>query len=456
MVEIDFKNQAAFDAYNKKHKMRKSTKVNIGGKETTAGDAEGGGAKGAPKPGSSASPDDVMNATLGGEKIGDIIDNEDHPNYDKAMDYVSSFDPDDEKVVSGPGKGGGIKGPKPGDDWNQDSVMSATIGDNKVGDILGNEDHPDYSKALKYIMQFDPDDEKVVSGPGKGGDKESGPDLSKYSYDELGNAMNNLGNEAVKLDKHLETAMDNVKEYGPDEENFYGEKYGDVLKKVNADFEKNEKLQNQVMAQMDKLRNANESVNESVSRKRTTVKEIKTWMKTLEENRYKKTYNSDCRRVAWLVNNNLSEDYESMPISMRKKWSKAAYGRERQLAKEFLKSKRNETKLKESIRGIVKGLITEATTYKGVFDYNPKDPHKAGRSFEDMFDGADYGYSESWDTYGWNDQNNHDKAVEEYHKEMFKIVDGYVAANKKAQSFWKTKDKIFKKWRKTDGSKSGD
>ena len=268
--EIDFKNQKAFDAYNKKHKMRKSTKVNIGGKETTAGDAEGGGAKGAPKPGSSASPDDVMNATLGGEKIGDIIDNEDHPNYDKAMKYVLSFDPDDEKVVSGPGKGGGIKGPKPGDDWNQDSVMSATIGDNKVGDILGNEDHPDYSKALKYIMQFDPDDEKVVSGPGQ-----------------------------------------------------------------------------------------KEGVRESVSRKRTTVKEVKTWMRTLEENRYKKTYQSDCRRVAWLVNNNLSEDYESMPISMRKKWSKAAYGRERQLAVEFLKHKRNEAKLKESIRKIVSRLIND-------------------------------------------------------------------------------------------------
>ena len=307
--EIDFKNQKAFDAYNKKHKMRKSTKVNIGGKETTAGSAERGGAddyapdgghynaaqavddlEGAPKPGSSASPDDVMNATLGGEKIGDIIDNEDHPNYDKAMKYVLSFDPDDEKVVSGPGKGGGalpvgkkklkhpsgqdqygkIKGPKPGDDWNQDSVMSATIGDNKVGDILGYEDHPDYSKALKYIMQFDPDDEKVVSGPGQ-----------------------------------------------------------------------------------------KEGVRESVSRKRTTVKEVKTWMRTLEENRYKKTYQSDCRRVAWLVNNNLSEDYESMPISMRKKWSKAAYGRERQLAREFVKHKRNEAKLKESIRKIVSRLIND-------------------------------------------------------------------------------------------------
>ncbi len=90
--------------------------------------------------------------------------------------------------------------------------------------------------------------------------------------------------------------------------------------------------------------------------KRTTVKEIKTWMKTLEENRYKKTYNSDCRRVAWFVNNNLSEDYESMPISMRKKWSKASYGRERFLAKEFLKHKRAEQKLRESVRKIIKQI----------------------------------------------------------------------------------------------------
>ena len=98
---------------------------------------------------------------------------------------------------------------------------------------------------------------------------------------------------------------------------------------------------------------------ESWGSKKTTVKEIAKWMKTLEENRYKKTYNSDARRVAWLVNNNLSEDYESMPISMRKKWSKAAYGRERQLAVEFLKHKRNEAKLKESIRKIVTRLIND-------------------------------------------------------------------------------------------------
>ena len=91
--------------------------------------------------------------------------------------------------------------------------------------------------------------------------------------------------------------------------------------------------------------------------RKTTVKEVKKWFKTLEENRYKKTYASDARRVSWLVNNNLSEDYESMPISMKKKWSKAAYGRERFLAKEFVKHKKAEQKLRESIRKIIKRLV---------------------------------------------------------------------------------------------------
>ena len=90
---------------------------------------------------------------------------------------------------------------------------------------------------------------------------------------------------------------------------------------------------------------------------KTTVKEIKKWMKTLEENRYKKTYQSDARRVSWFVNNNLSEDYESMPSSMRKKWDKAAYGRERFLAKEFIKHKKNEQKLRESIQRIINTKI---------------------------------------------------------------------------------------------------
>ena len=98
--------------------------------------------------------------------------------------------------------------------------------------------------------------------------------------------------------------------------------------------------------------------------RKTTVKEVKKWFKTLEENRYKKTYASDARRVSWLVNNNLSEDYETMPVSMKKKWPKAAYKRERFLAREFVKHLRTkkleqEAKLRESIRKIVGGLINE-------------------------------------------------------------------------------------------------
>ena len=95
--------------------------------------------------------------------------------------------------------------------------------------------------------------------------------------------------------------------------------------------------------------------------KKCTVKEIKQWMKKLEENRYRKVVNADARRVAWLVNNNLAEDYESMPKSIRKKWSEAKYGRERYLANEFIKhleSKQlSENKLRTMIRNTIKEVV---------------------------------------------------------------------------------------------------
>lgn len=37
LKEIDFPNKKAFDVYNKQHKLRPDTKVNIGGKKTTVG-----------------------------------------------------------------------------------------------------------------------------------------------------------------------------------------------------------------------------------------------------------------------------------------------------------------------------------------------------------------------------------------------------------------------------------
>ena len=98
-----------------------------------------------------------------------------------------------------------------------------------------------------------------------------------------------------------------------------------------------------------------ESIKESKKR-RFTVKEVRMWMKKLEENRYKKVYNSDARRVAWMVNNE-GVELSEMPKSMSKKWTKAQYGRERYLATEFVKSKSeqmNEEKLTEGFKKIAK------------------------------------------------------------------------------------------------------
>ena len=114
-----------------------------------------------------------------------------------------------------------------------------------------------------------------------------------------------------------------------------------------------------------KLKNVQESIKESKGR-RCTVKEVKKWMKGLEENRYKKTYNSDCRRVAWMVNNNLSEDYESMPVSMQKKWPKAAYKRERFLAREFMKHLNSKSLDEQKIRKFIRGKLLEVSLRKEI------------------------------------------------------------------------------------------
>ena len=99
------------------------------------------------------------------------------------------------------------------------------------------------------------------------------------------------------------------------------------------------------------------------------------WMKKLEENRYKKVYNSDARRVAWMVNNE-GVELSEMPKSMSKKWTKAQYGRERYLAKEFIKSKSeqmNESKLRSMIREIIKEQIRHTNAR---FLYVPKKDFK--------------------------------------------------------------------------------
>ena len=112
-------------------------------------------------------------------------------------------------------------------------------------------------------------------------------------------------------------------------------------------------------------------------KRRATLKEIKKWMKTLEENRYKRIYNADARRVTWLVNNPVSE-VENMPKTIRKKWKMTEYKREKYLAKRYLENllrqKRERTKISEGkLRQIIREIIEGEE-----FD-NVKEKHKDER-----------------------------------------------------------------------------
>ena len=94
--------------------------------------------------------------------------------------------------------------------------------------------------------------------------------------------------------------------------------------------------------------------------KKVRIKEIKRWMKTLEENRYKRIVGADANRVTWFINNNMSE--EGMPPRIAKTWEHTQYGKEKYLAQryidEVLSKKENisESVLRKLIRKEIKRL----------------------------------------------------------------------------------------------------
>jgi hypothetical protein len=99
--------------------------------------------------------------------------------------------------------------------------------------------------------------------------------------------------------------------------------------------------------------------------KRTTVREVARWLKTLEEFRYRKVRGVDARRIASFVNNGVNET--ELPNSLIKKWDRAKYGREKHLANKFIQQKIN-TKLStmESVeyKDFYKGLYNEKKKQK--------------------------------------------------------------------------------------------
>ena len=97
-----------------------------------------------------------------------------------------------------------------------------------------------------------------------------------------------------------------------------------------------------------------------VKKKRVSVKEISKWFRGLEENKWRKTYPVDARRIAHFVN--LGEDCE-LPKSLKKKREDASYKREMKYARkyrEYIESKQlEEAKLEESVRKLVREMIVE-------------------------------------------------------------------------------------------------
>ena len=102
------------------------------------------------------------------------------------------------------------------------------------------------------------------------------------------------------------------------------------------------------------------AIKESVD-KRITVKEIKSWLKGLEEYRYRKIPGVDARRVASFINNGLNET--DLPISLQKKWEHAKYSKEKGLADRFIKQrisqKLTQTESKHPIKEQYDRLFTD-------------------------------------------------------------------------------------------------
>ena len=228
-----------------------------------------------------------------------------------------------------------------------EDIMDKEIKNPKTGNMVKvrtalqlPDEHPANKKAKDMVAKSPTkdDDEPMVATPAPKG-KSKKPMKNPFSKESPA-----FEPKQKEIDKEKEQHKAFIKKVGktPQPADFDGDmdKYFDALNQHMKDVE----------AKLEK-----EKTNESKMR-RFTVKEVRMWMKKLEENRYKKVYNSDARRVAWMVNNE-GVELSEMPKSMSKKWTKAQYGRERYLANEFIKSKSeqmNEGKLTEGFKKIAK------------------------------------------------------------------------------------------------------
>ncbi len=403
--EIEFKDKKAFQKYKAKHKMRGTTKVKIAGKETTVDKAAGKKVKkGTPKDkkkekgGDDAGGPSYANVPKGAKTSNQARQMKQVDDLNKQAEKGDGAQIDTEKygsVTWDSGDAGeksffaiGQDGEEIEVDYKDIVRFQGDKGDKILKNIQGGGD--DVEKGKKKDTgkksKIEKDMEKAVNDANEKMAWDSVPNIRKVqitnaepayirhdhiakTHKALEKAGSNKADAFKSLgDKYIKTKEESVAKYKE-----LKDKDPKAAKKAFYDGISN---YTKIGIEMQKLfgYDADEiykNVYESKTR-RFTVKEVHKWMKTLEENRYKKVYNADARRVSWMVNNE-GVDLQEMPKSMRKKWTKAAYGRERYLAKEFLKSQ----KVMESLKRMIRQVVTEEIRHTNArFLYVPKNEIK--------------------------------------------------------------------------------
>ena len=94
-----------------------------------------------------------------------------------------------------------------------------------------------------------------------------------------------------------------------------------------------------------------------------TIKEVRKFLRGLEENKYRKRYAIDAKRVCYFANNGPDA---TLPTSLARKNENTTYARDKSLAKEFIKHLKEQEKIKKQhlrqesiLRAIVKKIIQE-------------------------------------------------------------------------------------------------
>ena len=94
-----------------------------------------------------------------------------------------------------------------------------------------------------------------------------------------------------------------------------------------------------------------------------TIKEVRAFLRSLEENKYRKRYAIDAKRVCHFANHGTDT---TLPASLSKKNENTTYARDKTLAKAFIKHIKEQEKIKKQhlrqegiLRAIVRKIIKE-------------------------------------------------------------------------------------------------